>query len=237
MEKNDGDREIPPASYPPSSLDHREGSISFNDREKTGITDPIVLSNRRITQESTEKVTEQELVRKAKQGDMRAFEGIVKKYERQIAATVIGMLGKCQAAEDTGQEVFVRFYKSIQNFREGSALGTYLTRIAINLSINELKRRKRRQFFFQSTDEEAADATFDPGDSIVRKEKRELVQAAIQRLEPAFRAVVVLRMIDGYSTEETATILGIPLGTVLSRLSRAQKKLKEDLVPFLEESV
>lgn len=168
---------------------------------------------------------------------MRAFEGIVKKYEPQIAATVIGMLGKCQAAEDTGQEVFVRFYKSIQNFREGSALGTYLTRIAINLSINELKRRKRRQFFFQSTDENIADLGFDPGESISRKERQELVQREIRKLDPAFRAVVVLRMIEGYSTEETATILGIPLGTVLSRLSRAQKKLKEALVPYLEEGV
>lgn len=168
---------------------------------------------------------------------MQAFEGIVKKYERQIAATVIGMLGKCQAAEDTGQEVFVRFYKSIQNFHEGSTLGTYLTRIAINLSINELRRRKRRQFFFLTTDEEVADAAFDPSDSISRKERRELVQAAIRKLDPTFRAVVVLRMIEGYSTEETAGILGIPLGTVLSRLSRAQKKLKEALVPYLEESV
>lgn len=182
-------------------------------------------------------MTEHELIKQAKAGDPHAFEQLVKKYESQVAATVIGMLGKCQAADDVGQEVFIRFYKYLTSFREDSALGTYLTRIAINLSLNELKRRKRRRFFLGSSEEDEKDIAVDPDDSINKRENQKLVQNAIQKLEPNFRAVIVLRLIEGHSTEETAKILNIPLGTVLSRLSRAQKKLKKYLTPYLQEEV
>lgn len=166
-----------------------------------------------------------------------AFEQLVKRYESQVAATVIAMLGKSEAADDVGQEVFIRFYKALHQFRGESGLGTYLTRMAINLSLNELKRRKRRQFFFTSSDEDIKELTHNPDEIIIKNEKQELVQSAIQKLEPSFRAVIVLRLIDGYSTEETAEILSIPVGTVLSRLSRAQKKLKKLLTPWVKENV
>ena len=182
-------------------------------------------------------MTDHELIKKAKQGDRNAFEQIVKKYESRVAATVIGMLGQHQAAEDIGQEVFIRFYKYLHSFREDSGLGTYLTRIAINLSLNELKRRNRRQLFFKSTDENTNEMPVKTEDSLNDYESKEIVTHAVQKLEPAFRAVVVLRLIEGYSTEETAQLLKIPLGTVLSRLSRAQKKLKEILKPYILEKV
>ncbi len=162
----------------------------------------------------------------------------MKNYESQIAATVIGMLGQCQAAEDVGQEVFIRFYNYLDNFREEAGLGTYLTRIAINLCLNELKRRKRRQFFFKSTDDEPDfEIASDQTESMEGNENKEIVQSAIKKLDPNFRSVIVLRLIKGYSTEETAQILKVPLGTVLSRLSRAQKKLKEILAPYILEEV
>jgi len=70
-----------------------------------------------------------------------------------VAATVIGMLGHCPEAEDIGQETFIRFYKSLDKFRGDASVGTYLTRIAINLSLNEIKRRRRqRKFFFSKSD-------------------------------------------------------------------------------------
>jgi RNA polymerase sigma-70 factor (ECF subfamily) len=179
------------------------------------------------------QVTEQQLISNAKEGDHAAFETLVKKYEAQVAGTVIGMLGPCQAADDVGQEVFIRFYRSIQNFREGATLGTYLTRIAINLSLNEIKRRKRRRFFFSSGyEEDSKEMSFDPDDIVLKTEEQRLVHQALQTLDPNFRSVIVLRILKGYSTEETAKILNIPIGTVLSRLSRAQKKLKEALVPY-----
>jgi len=112
-------------------------------------------------------------------------------------------------------------------------VGTYLTRIAINLSINELKKRQRKsKIFFRNLSEEDFDIP-DYNNQNQFDDQKEIVQRAIQRLEPKFRSVVVLRLIDGYSTSETAEILKLPIGTVLSRLARAQKKLKEILSPIL----
>ena len=100
-------------------------------------------------------------------------------------------------------------------------MSTYLTRIAINLSLNEIKRRKRKNFLFTRVEEGRSVKT--PDD---KSDMKEIVTYELNRLDVDFQSVVTLRMIEGYSTEETAEILGIPLGTVLSRLSRAQKKLK-----------
>jgi RNA polymerase sigma-70 factor (ECF subfamily) len=110
-------------------------------------------------------------------------------------------------------------------------VGTYLTRIAINLSLNELKKRKRVVSLFTQKQEESGWSDLsDEGRDADRRDAREVVEAALQELDEGFRAVVVLRLIEGYSTKETAEILNLPLGTVLSRLARAQKQLKEILM-------
>jgi len=176
-----------------------------------------------------------ELLNRARSGDMAAFERIVKRYEPRVAATVVGMLGQCQAADDVGQEVFIRLYKYMHNFNQEASLGTYLTRIAINLSLNELTRRKRRLRFFKSGDEDAKDIAFTPDEASYTNENQRLVHAALGKLAPEFRSVIVLRLLEGYSTIETANILSVPQGTVLSRLSRAQKKLKTILTPYIDE--
>ena len=82
-----------------------------------------------------------ELIKLAQDGEDAAFAILVTRYESRIAKTVIGMLGDTIEADDVGQETFVRFYRSLGSFRGDAGLGTYLTRIAINLSLNELKRR------------------------------------------------------------------------------------------------
>ncbi len=180
-------------------------------------------------------IEDQELVEKAKGGDKVAFSMLVRKYEQTVAAVVIGMLGDSADAEDVGQNVFIRFYKALGDYRGEAALGTYLTRIAINLSLNELKRRQRMNLFFFRP---AADSPgLDLKDEQNRQDEYDTKQAvhhALQQLEPKFRSVVVLRMLQGYSTKETAEILKLPLGTVLSRLSRAQDKLKELLKYLIE---
>lgn len=169
--------------------------------------------------------TEMKLVELSKAGNQLAFAEIVYRHEQQIAKVIIGMLGDIQEVDDIGQEVFIRFYKSLDNFRGDSKLATYLTRIAINLSLDEIKKRSKRQIFnlnefFTTKEEEDLVAEADECDT------RELIQKVLKTLSPEYRSVVVLRLIQGYSTKETADILNIQLGTVLSRLSRAQKKLK-----------
>lgn len=177
-------------------------------------------------------LTDEKLVSAARQGDNEAFKELVKRHEPRVAATVIGMLGRCPEAEDVGQETFIRFYRNLRKFRGESSLATYLTRIAINLSLNELKRRRRRALLFYQTSPEEVHELPDTKSTSKNNEDREIVQWAIGKLENKFRTVVVLRLIDGYSTEETAQILHVPVGTVLSRLSRAQKKLKKFLIPY-----
>jgi RNA polymerase sigma-70 factor (ECF subfamily) len=183
-----------------------------------------------------EKISEQELIRKAQNGDKNAFRELIEQNEHRVAATVIGMLGNCPEADDVGQDTFIRFYQSLDKFRGKSSVGTYLTRIAINLSLNELKRRKRRNTHFFSRGGEKMENVPDRNDRKNKKELREIVHLGIEQLDPKYRAVVVLRLIEGYSTKEAAQILRLPAGTVLSRLARAQKKLKEILTPLYWET-
>lgn len=149
------------------------------------------------------------------------------------------MLGNRSEAEDIGQETFVRFCKSLKNFRGESSIGTYIIRIAINLSLNELKRRKRRNLFFFSTNnpgteiENLRDNSSLSNNHHEKEEMNSMIHTALEQLKPKYRSVIVLRLIDGYSTQETADILSLPVGTVLSRLARGQGKLKNLLEPYL----
>jgi RNA polymerase sigma-70 factor (ECF subfamily) len=183
-----------------------------------------------------EKISEQELVRKAQNGDKNAFKKLVEQNEKRVAATVIGMLGNCPEADDVGQETFIRFYQSLDKFRGESSVGTYLTRIAINLSLNELKRRKRWNILFFSKGGEKMENAPDKNDRKNKKELKEIVHLGIEQLDPKYRIVVVLRLIEGHSTKETAQILHLPVGTVLSRLARAQEKLRKILAPLYWET-
>jgi len=175
-------------------------------------------------------LTDAEIIKEVRSGNIAAFEEIVTSHESLVAATVKGMLGNTAEAEDVGQEVFIRFFKALGSFRGEASVGTYLSRIAINLSLNELRRRKRRNLLFFKPSEDDYEITAPKNDN----DEKEILYAAIDKLEADFRSVVVLRLIDGYSTKETAAILNIPVGTVLSRLARAQKKLYKILSPVLE---
>jgi len=179
-----------------------------------------------------ENISEKDLVQKARNGDNDAFQRLVEQNEHRVAGTVIGMLGNCPEADDVGQETFIRFYRSLDKFRGDASVGTYLTRIAINLSLNELKRRKRKNALIFSRNEEKMETASDKNDPKKKKELEEIVRLGIEKLDPKHRAVVVLRLMEGYSTNETAEILRLPAGTVLSRLARAQKKLREILTPL-----
>ncbi len=171
-----------------------------------------------------------DLISQTRKGDNEAFSVLVSRYKDQVAKTVMGMMGNCMEADDIGQETFIRFYRSIDKFRGDSALGTYLTRIAMNLSLNELKKRKRSHSLFMDSREDNFEVQHSEArDNQESEDIQEMVQLAIQELPLKFRSVVVLRLIEGYSTKETAQILNLPMGTVLSRLARAQSHLKDKL--------
>jgi RNA polymerase sigma-70 factor (ECF subfamily) len=173
---------------------------------------------------------EQKLVEASLSGDKSAFGEIVNRYQKMVARTVKGMLGDTVYAEDIGQEVFINLYHSLSGFRGEAKLSTYIQKIAVNLTLNEIKRRKR----FFSTFSQAGNHEmheFEVADSHAeeREDAREVVSKALQKMEPKFRIILTMRMLQGYSTKETAEILDLPLGTVLSRLSRAQEQIKKIL--------
>ncbi|MBX2819587.1 MAG: RNA polymerase sigma factor [Rhodothermaceae bacterium] len=178
--------------------------------------------------------TDEELIQQVRSGHLDAYRYLVERYQGRVATTVKAMLGETNEAEDVGQETFIRFYKSIHSFRGDSSVSTYLHRIAVNLSLNELKRRKRFLSRFERQDDHHTVASASR-DKLEELENKQLIQQALLNLKPDFRAVVVLRYIEGYSTKETAELLNIPLGTVLSRLSRAQNKLRDFLLPIVND--
>jgi RNA polymerase sigma-70 factor, ECF subfamily len=183
-----------------------------------------------MIKESYSVADETELVKASLNGDKNAFGQIVNRYQRMVARTVKGMLGDSAFAEDIGQEVFIKLYHSLSEFRGEAKLSTYIQRIAVNLTLNEIKRRKRFfSMFLQKGNNEMYEFEVVDHDTEERREAAEIVNKALLAMDPKFRIIVTMRMLQGYSTKETAEILELPLGTVLSRLSRAQEQLKEIL--------
>lgn len=165
-------------------------------------------------------------------GDSLAYGEIVRRYETMVAKTVIGMVGDIQQADDVGQDTFIRLYKSLSDFRGESRLSTYIQRIAINLSLNELKRKRRFVSVFSriGNDLQESEREFpETNNTEEDMDLREILSRSIGRLPQEFKSVVVLRLVQGYSTKETAEILELPLGTILSRLSRAREQLRLEI--------
>ncbi len=179
---------------------------------------------------------EQELVDTARRGDEQAFREIVRRLEGRVAATVIGMLGPGPEADDVGQEVFVRLYRALPKFRGDSTLASYVTRIAINLCRNEWQRRKRRSNIFVRDESDQSDNVPGPAGDADSLPERDLIRRALLQLAAEYREVIVLRLMDGFSTREAAGILDVPEGTVTSRLARGQMKLRAILEPMLKEA-
>jgi RNA polymerase sigma-70 factor (ECF subfamily) len=173
---------------------------------------------------------ESELIKAALHGDKNAFGEIVKRYRKMVARTVKGMLGDSVFAEDIGQEVFIKLYYSLPEFRGEAKLSTYIQKIAVNLTLNEIKRRNRFfSMFSQKGNNEMYEVEIAESDVEERRDASELVNKALALMDPKFRIVLALRMLQGYSTKETSEILDLPQGTVLSRLSRGQEQLRDIL--------
>lgn len=171
-----------------------------------------------------EQEPDEVLIEKSRAGDRAAFKTLVVRHEGKVAGVVRTLLGATPEAEDVGQEVFIRFYNALHKFRGDASVSTYLVKIAINLALTELKKTQKLNAQLTSLEEanqvQAVEEQMD---------LREQLQYELNRMEPEFKSVVTLRLVEGYTTEETASLLDIPVGTVLSRLARAQHKLRTTL--------
>jgi RNA polymerase sigma-70 factor (ECF subfamily) len=178
------------------------------------------------------------LVERAKQGDDRAFESLVGAYKDRIHSYVSRMVRDPEEALDIAQDTFLRAYQSLPRFRGASSFQTWLYRIATNLSIDAIRRTKRRQDSTVSLDapldtnegqvmRELPDEGRGPELTAAGRSVQEEVAAALQLLSPALRPVLVMYDLQGMSYQEIAQVLGCPLGTVKSRLFNARLQLKQ----------
>ena len=182
-------------------------------------------------------INDSTLIQRSRLGNESAFRQIIERYSSGVCLTVVRMLGEGVEATEVSHDVFLRFYKALDIIDDDTNVPGYLHRIAINLSLNAIKRRKKWYQRFTSID--SIHPFSEPKvDQIPKAETNEcmgIIQEAIQQLPTKLRAVAVLRLVQEFSTKETAEILDIPVGTVLSRLSRAQTKLRTQLAPYIEE--
>ena len=173
------------------------------------------------------------LIERARSGDQRAFRQLVERYEPMVRSIIGGMLGPSDV-EDVAQDVFIKFYRALNKYAGNAKLSTYLGRIAINTALTAADKRKKRPNAL-STDHQLVMHKADRSQSPERTELQDALQQALGRLSEEYRTVVVLRLVQGYSVSETAALLQVPMGTVASRLSRAQKELQQYLKPILNQ--
>lgn len=194
--------------------------------------------------------TEARFIERLRTRDERAFNELVKLYERRVFVLVQRMLGRREEAEDISQEVFVQVFKAIGTFRGEAKLSTWIYRIAINLCKNRALYLSRRPAFGDEeldglSERQALDgakgatvaAIERPDEMVHGKQLEAIVGRAIASLDAEFREVLVLRDVEDMSYEDIAEIVGVPEGTVKSRLFRARAQLKQLIERALGEKV
>ena len=176
--------------------------------------------------------TESKLISQAQLGDRGAFCELVRIHRIGVIAVVYRMCGDAQLAEDMAQEAFLRAWKNLHSYKSKSPFKNWLYRIATNAALDVI-RRERETVALESVQLSTTD--MGPEIALAQKEMGERVQQAVLELPPASRAVLILREYEGFSYKEIAETLGIPLGTVMSRLNYARTTLRQRLLSVVEE--
>jgi RNA polymerase sigma-70 factor (ECF subfamily) len=174
-------------------------------------------------------VDEGALVRAAQRGDATAFAEIVRRYQRSVYRTAYALTHNTADADDLAQETFVRAYRALDRFRSDEPLHPWLTRIATNLAYSLFRTRKRRPETPLDPLVEAGHqwgVEDDPVAHAAEAERNRRLTAAFDELKPEHQVVLTLRVVHDMSYEQIAAQLGVPVGTVMSRLSRARAELK-----------
>jgi len=177
-----------------------------------------------------------ELVRAVLAGDGTAYRGLVEKYQGRVYTMVCGMVRNREDARDLTQEAFVKGYRNLESFRLESSFYTWLYRIAMNLAIDFVRKRRRREG--NSFDESLATRDEDgsiseahhedgPSRQLERKQLFGKIMTAMEQLSEDQRQVILLRELEGMQYREIAEVMGVPEGTVMSRLFYARKRLQK----------
>ncbi|MFQ5630749.1 MAG: RNA polymerase sigma factor [bacterium] len=184
---------------------------------------------------------ETNLIKRAQNGDTQAFDALVRLHDRRILQITYSMLSHLQDAQDVYQETFIRAYVKLESYRFESSFATWLGRIAINLSINRRKQRKRRQWF--SLDEKPDSQLHEEmegnhrdmrtaDDSVAENEFYQHIHSSLRVLSEQQRAAFTLKHLHGYKITEISKMMNCAEGTVKNYLFRATQKLKKELMPY-----
>lgn len=182
--------------------------------------------------------TDQALAARAVEGDERAFREIVERYERPVFSLHYRMVRDRELAEDLAQETFIRAFKAIRSYKPRYKLSSWLFKIANNLAIDHLRKRRIETVSIDGapdavTAEEQAQTRHElasddesPEEYAANRELGEQIEAAIAKLRPEYQTATVLRHVEGFSYEEIARIMDLPLGTVKTYIHRARLELR-----------
>jgi RNA polymerase sigma-70 factor (ECF subfamily) len=191
-------------------------------------------------------LSDEDLMSRVAEDDERAFTELVRRFQGRVMNLITRVLNDRECSDDLAQEVFVRVFVHRRNYRRGSKFSTWLFTIAANLAKNEIRRRVRRRNWFsldalQEVWSDSAIQLADPTEGQERALERGQLQAAVGRaiatVPEKYRLALVLRDIEGLAYEEIAQVLGIPGGTVRSRINRARGMLKRRLQPLLRKDI
>ena len=194
------------------------------------------------------------LLQKAQAGDRGAYGQVVLLYQDRLYNAVLRLVGDREEARELTQEAFMRGLMKIDSFRAEASPYTWLFRIAVNLAISHLRKSHRFRVFSldrpagsgngrYASDDQASglldrvardDADAAPPDRMEKRERDQAVLSALGRLDAEYRAVLVMRDVEGFDYQQMADILGLPLGTLKSRLFRARMALRDELKGYLK---
>lgn len=216
-------------------------------REKTAIQHTAIRSPRPMNGERSEPVgagrlgaddrSDELLVSVFQSGEESAFRTLVERHQERIRNLVFSIIRDSSVVDDLAQEIFIKVYEALPTFRFESTFHTWLYRIAINKSRDELRRRRVRRLFslqsFLEGDERSTDLSdkSEPPDP----QLREILERSLFALPERFRLPVILKDIEGMSYEEISQVMRCEVGTVKSRLSRGRSMMRKMLKPLLEE--
>ena len=190
-------------------------------------------------------LSDQALIEKVRGGNYEAFESLVNRYEGKIYRLAIRMLRNPQDAEDALQETFIQVFRGLPGFEGRSQFSTWLFRLATNVCLMRIRHRETEpskllplEDYLPKLEEGDSPQMMDwadrPEDALLSKESREKMMEALDKLPPEYRAVFILRDIEGFSNAETGESLGISVAAVKSRLHRARLALRGMLSGYFE---
>lgn len=167
-----------------------------------------------------------ELVNEFKSGNISAFDEIVRKYQKKVYGLARKILGNHDDADDVAQEVFIKLYYSLNDFKGESSLFTWIYRITVNECNNVLRKKKIKEFVQIDEIMNLLKFSQTPEQELVDKERKNLIERAMEKLPPKQRAVFVMRFFDELDYEQISKILNKPIGTLKANYFHAVKKIQ-----------